>query len=254
MITLDVLRTVPILADLDEAALHEVASAAADVHLAADEWLAHEGQPPSFFLILSGSLESSKIVAGAEKVITHYRAGEYVGLVPLLLQSVFVVSLRAIEQSRVLRLEPMAFQALIHRSEKLAAEILRTMTERVSLLQRVSIESPAVKTLVVGHSADPACYELRQFLSGNQMEFRWVDPAVPEGAAQIPAGAASGPFPAIILKDGPYCGVPLDASLPIGWDFKRTRASRDMTSSLSAAAQRAWRQRFTEPQKDCGRC
>ena len=208
MITLDELRTVPLLAGLEEAELREVAAAAADVHLIEGEWLVREGQQPAFFLILSGDLEVSKAFAGAQQIITHYHAGDYAGEIPLLLGSNFIAGLRAVNEVRVLRLDAASFHGLILRSEILAAGILRTMTERVSRLQRLSVESPVGRTLIVGHSSEPACYDLRQFLSGNQVDFRWLDPADPGAAALIPAGVAAGPYPAVVLQDGSILQIP----------------------------------------------
>jgi thioredoxin reductase (NADPH) len=72
MITLDVLRTIPLLASLEDAALRKVAMAAADVRLIEGEWLVREGEQPAFFLLLSGDLEVSKTVGGSEQVLNHY--------------------------------------------------------------------------------------------------------------------------------------------------------------------------------------
>ena len=208
MITPDELRAVPLLAGLQDAELREVAAFAADVHLIAGEWLVHEGEQPAFFLLLSGDLEVSKTVAGAEQVINHYHAGDYFGEVPLLMGSTIVANLRATNPVRVLRLDAAGFHSLLTVSETLAAAILRTMTQRVSHLQRLSVETPLEATLIVGHPADLACYDLRQFLSGNRQEFRWLDPADPGAAALIPQSVQEGPYPAVVLPDGSVLRAP----------------------------------------------
>ena len=87
MITPDLLRSTTLFASLDEAALQEISISAADIHLTEGEWLVHEGELPAFFVLLSGDLEVTKSVNGAEQVINQYHTGDYFGEVPLLLGS-----------------------------------------------------------------------------------------------------------------------------------------------------------------------
>ncbi len=202
MITPDTLRAVPLLALLDDETLAEVAAAAADMHLVPDEWLVREGETAAFYILLSGDLEVTKRVAGAEQVLTHHHAGDFFGEVPLLLGSPAVASLRATTEAHVLRLEAADFHTLLIKSDALAARILQTMTRRVTDLQRVSVETPIPRTLIVGHPADLECYDLRQFLSGNRRDFQWLDPADPLTAPLIPEDLRQGPYPAVVLPGG----------------------------------------------------
>ena len=202
MITSDLLRAVPLFASLDDAALQEVAAAAADVSLVADEWLVHEGELPAFFVLLAGELEVTKTMAGREQVINQYHPGDYFGEVPLLLGSTIVANLRALTAARVLRLDAADFHRLIAQSEPLAARLVQTMTRRVTHLQHLAFEAPAGQTLVVGQPADLACHDLRQFLAGNHLPFRWLDPAEATARPLIPAGVGDGPYPAVVLADG----------------------------------------------------
>ena len=202
MITPDLLRDIALFASLDEVALQEISISAADIHLTEGEWLVHEGEPPAFFVLLSGDLEVTKVVGGAEQVINQYHAGDYFGEVPLLLGSTILANLRAINDVRVLRLEAIDFQALLSRSEKLAAHLVQTLTRRVTHLQHLAFETPANRTLIVGRPADLACHDLRQFLSGNHIPFRWLDPADDAVHSLIPASVGDGPYPVVVLADG----------------------------------------------------
>ena len=202
MITPDLLRSVALFASLDEAALQEIAGSAADIHLIAGEWLVHEGEMPAFFVLLSGELEVTKIVSGTEQVINQYHAGDYFGEVPLLLGSTIIANLKALTDARVLRMEAADFQSLLARSEKLAAQLVQTMTRRVTHLQHIAFETPAERTLIVGQPADLACHDLRQFLAGNHIPFRWLDPADPAVRPLIPQEVSDGPYPALVLADG----------------------------------------------------
>ena len=202
MITPETLRAVPLLAALTDEELQEVALAVADMHLIEGEWLVQEGETPAFYLLLSGEMEVSKSVAGVEQVISQYHAGDYFGEVPLLLGSAAVANLRATSEARVLRLDATDFHNLLVRSDKLAASIMKTMTRRVADLQRLSVETPVEQTLIVGRPSDLECYDLRQFLSGNRLGFRWLDPGDALAAPLIPHTVGDGPYPAVVYPDG----------------------------------------------------
>jgi len=201
MITPDILRPVPLLAELDESYLQGIAYMAADIHLLAGEWLIQEGQVPAFFILLSGEVEITKLIGGAEMVLGHYHAGDYFGEVPLLLGSPAVASVRALRDIRIARLDAADFQALLRKSETLSNGILQTMMQRVGNLKRLAVETPVSQTLIVGPPAHAACYDLRQFLSRNRIGFRWLDPAGPK-AAYIPASVGDGPYPSVVLPNG----------------------------------------------------
>ena len=208
MITTDALRSVPLLTPLSGDALQHVAAAAADIHLIAGDWLVHEGELAAFYLLLSGELEVTKTIGGVEQRINTYHAGDYFGEVPLLLGSAVVANLRAASDVHVLRLDAADFHELLASSEPVAANILRTMTQRVAKLQKLSVETPVARTLIVGHPADLECYDLRQFLSGNRLPFLWLDPGDPHALPLIPAEAQTGTYPAVVLPDGAILRAP----------------------------------------------
>ena len=57
MISPNELQTIPIFACLDEAERQRFAERAADVRLQPGEWLIREGEVPSFFVLLEGSVQ-----------------------------------------------------------------------------------------------------------------------------------------------------------------------------------------------------
>ncbi len=202
MITPELLRTVPLLAELNEADLQSVAMIAADIWLQADEWLVHEGEIPAFFVLLSGEIEVTKTVGGVEQFLDHYYPGEFFGEVPLILGSTIIANLRAMTEIRVMRLEASEFHDLLSLSEKVAATIMRKMAQRVNNLQRLSLETAMETNLIVGDSSDLECHDLREFFSNNQLSFRWLDPTNPAEAALIPPGVSEDSYPAVVLADG----------------------------------------------------
>ena len=100
MITARELRSIPLFADLPDDEAATLTSRVADIHLRAGEWLIHEGEQPSFFMLLEGSLELTKRVHGTERRIEVFRAPNYFGGLPLMLGSPAIASVRALEPSR----------------------------------------------------------------------------------------------------------------------------------------------------------
>ena len=151
MITADLVAQVPLLAALPVSHQARIAAYAADVALQAGEWLIHEGETPSFFALLSGTLDVLKRVGTGDQVINHYVPGDYFGELPLLLGSPAVASIRASEPSRVLRLDPNDFHELVVRHPELSHQLLRTMAERTQHLQQLALHTPVARVTVVGH-------------------------------------------------------------------------------------------------------
>ena len=205
MITAELLRSVPLLAEMPEAELGVIARRTADVRLHPGDWLIHEGEQAAFFMVLSGGVDVVKTIGGTERVINHFSPGEYGGEVPLLLRSPAIASLRATEETRVARLEAPDFHELVVSCPDLNSEIMRTMAERISRIQEIhasTVQAPSV--IVIGHRYDIAAHDLRDFLARNHIPFRWHDLRDPEARALLsftrdPTGD---PYPILILGDG----------------------------------------------------
>ena len=203
MITPDLLKDVPLFAEVPQAELATIAARAADIRLHDGEWLIHEGEAPAFFILLSGRLAVSKSFGGIERVLTEYEPGSFFGELPLLLGSPAIASLRATKASRVARLDDHDFRELIVACPKLNAELLRMMATRVGYLQQAVLETPVATVTIIGHRFDLACHDLRDFLARNRVLFRWYDPRDPEargGMAAVPQ--ADETYPAVVLPDG----------------------------------------------------
>ena len=142
MITAELLKRIPLFAGIPDDERASLAARAADVRLNADEWLILEGQTPSFFALLEGRLSVEKNIAGRDQQLTVFEPGDYFGEVPLLLASPAVASVRALESSRVARLDPLDFHDLISHCRVLNGEIMKTMAQRVSSLQQIVVDTP----------------------------------------------------------------------------------------------------------------
>ncbi|HET9046020.1 MAG TPA: FAD-dependent oxidoreductase, partial [Casimicrobiaceae bacterium] len=200
MITPDLLSAIPLFAGIDESELEEIAAHAADVHLRAGDFLIQEGEAPAFFMVLSGKLAVTKEVAGHERELTTYSAGDFAGEVPLLLGSPAIASLRALEPTRVARLAAHDFHALFSECQELNGKIMSAMTTRLRRLQNLQTATPRELLTLTGHQYDLACHGLRDFLARNHVPFRFRD--IREVLQSGTAPKSDEAFPQLEFPDG----------------------------------------------------
>jgi thioredoxin reductase (NADPH) len=203
MITVEHLRAMKLFEDVPHGELQSIADRAADIDLAENDWLVSEGEVPSFFGCISGRLDVRKGAGSDEHKVTEYEPGDTFGETPLLLDTAAVVSVRALERSRVFRLDPADFRQLILSCPVLHGKIIATMTSRVGALQRDALETARIVVTIVGPRWDLACHDVRDFLSRNHVAFVWLDPDDAHSNLRIPADLHEAPlYPIILLHDG----------------------------------------------------
>ncbi len=202
MITPDDLQKLPFFAPLSPDERATIAARAADVRARAGEWLLHEGESPSFFVLLEGHLTVTKRIGDFEQTINDYVPGTFFGEVPLLLGAPAVASVAATEDSRVLRLGAHDFRELILPSPALSIEILKVMATRVDALSHAVSEGPLASVTIVGPRWDPVCHDLRDFLARNHVSFTWLDPDDVTAWRAADAELRNGPLPLVALADG----------------------------------------------------
>jgi thioredoxin reductase (NADPH) len=203
MITADNLLTIPLFAKVPQHERESIAEKAADIDLSPGEWLVSEGEVPAFFGLVSGKLEALKGAGLDSRRIAILEQGETFGETPLLLDSPANASVRAIEHSRVLRLDPTDFRELIQTCVALNVQIVETMTKRVTALQKAALEKHKVGVTIVGPRLHSECHDVRDFLSRNHVEFIWIDPADKEARAHLPPELCDAPlYPVVLFEDG----------------------------------------------------
>ncbi len=202
MITIEELRTIPLFATLPDSESAALAARLADIRLRAGEWLVQEGEQPSFFMLVNGSLDVRKVVHGNDRQLTTYRPGDYFGELPLLLGAPAIASVRALEPSRVAQLDRGDFTEMFSACKKFSAELTTTMTQRFTRLRTLAEEAPPARVTIVGHRFDIACHHLRDFLVRNRILFRWVDPTRPNFAGDIEPPRPGDSYPMVVLTDG----------------------------------------------------
>jgi thioredoxin reductase (NADPH) len=190
VVTADEIAQFELFADIDPAALTQLARAAADIRLEAGEYVLHEGDPRALLGVISGNLDTIRIVHGVERVVGGRAAGEIVGEVPLALDTVFPLGFRASEPTRVIRLEPGDFFAAVSVAPELGVRLGAIAGRRIGALQTIAADRPPVRALVVGKRWEPRCADVRRFLDRNQVSFEWINEETPD-----PEGRWGGPLP-----------------------------------------------------------
>jgi thioredoxin reductase (NADPH) len=197
MITAKELRSIPLFADLPDGEAESLTARLADVRLRTGEYLMREGEQPSFFMLLDGSVELRKRVHGEDRRIEVFRAPNYFGELPLMLGSPAIASVRAMEPSRAAQLDHAAFSELFSECETFSTELTRSMTRRFAQLRMLAAEKAPPTVKVIGHPYDIACHDVRDFLSRNHIAFEWVD------LTRAPGKPCAGDrFPVVVLRDG----------------------------------------------------
>src|SRR3954463_5554498 len=182
MVTPDEVATVPLFAELDAAERERLSRVAADISLTAGEYAAPQGSEAALFAVLDGRIEPVQRAEGVERVVGVRHPGEIFGEMPITLGTVFPVGFRAAVPSRVMRIEPRDYHAVASASPDVATEVGRLASHRMGGLrglQGLAADPPPPRALVVGHRLDPACSELRAFLTRNQVTFEWLSPDTP---------------------------------------------------------------------------
>jgi thioredoxin reductase (NADPH) len=203
MLTVDELASVPLLSTVPPRELESLARRAADIRLGTGEYSVHEGEERALFIVLAGKIEVTKRFDGVERTIGWRAPGQIYGEVPLALGGVFLGSYRATEPSRVVRISPEQYYALAGASPDVPTKLGALARERIGGLQGLAADAPKAKARVLGHKWDTACYDLRRFLSRNQVSFEWLTPDDPDLAVRWPAPRPSADqCPALELAGG----------------------------------------------------
>ncbi len=180
MLTIDEIRTVPLFSALATAELELIQKTSADIHLGAGEYAVHEGAGDrALFAVLSGKLEVVKLFDGVERTLGWRVTGAIFGEIPIAIGLPFYGSYRASEPTRIMRVEARQYFTIAAASPEISQKVSALARERIGGMQGISAESPKPLVTIFGHRWDPACADMRRFLSRNQITFDWVAPDSP---------------------------------------------------------------------------
>jgi thioredoxin reductase (NADPH) len=202
MFTTEELHQAKIFTCLDEAECARLAHTIADVRLEPGEWLFREGSPAAFYVLFEGSLLMVLEVLGKQTEFPQYqlKPGEFLGEVPLLVGTPTFGSLRAQTSCRIARLDKQQFHHLIRDSEEARNLILKTLGERLLLIQQRSLPLPTARVHIFGRNKDEDCNNIRAFLSANRIPYEWVDRD--RNPERVPAGVSDDPDCPAVTVDG----------------------------------------------------
>ena len=180
MLTIDDVRSIPLVSALPAPELERLAETSADLHLAAGEFAVHEGGDRALYAVLAGKFEVVKQFDGIERTLGWRVPGTIFGEVPIAFGTVFVGGYRAAEPSRVFRVDPKQYYAIASACPEIAAKVGALARERIGGLQGIAAEPPKARVAMIGNRWDSACGALRQFLARNQITYDWMTPDAPE--------------------------------------------------------------------------
>lgn len=203
MLTADDVRVVPLFSTLGEKELDRLARTSEDIHLAAGEFAVPEGGECALFAVLSGRLEVVKTIDGVERRLGFRLPGTIFGEVPLALGTPFPGGYRAVEPSRVMRVEARGYYGIAAAAPEVAAKVAALARERIGGLQGIAAEPPKPRVTILGQRWDAVCGDLRRFLARNQVVFDWVPldaPDLPSRWRETTPSAED--LPAIRFADG----------------------------------------------------
>src|SRR5258706_1313819 len=203
MLTIDDVVAIPLFSALPAVDLERLARTSADLHLSSGEFAVHEGGEGALFVVLTGKIEVVKTFDGIERRLGWRVPGTIFGEVPLALGTPFPGGYRAVEPSRVMRVDPQQYYAVAAVSKDISLKVSALARERMGGLQSIAAEAPTPRATVVGHRWDAASSDVRRFLARNQISFNWVMPDSPELATIWPGPPpADGDLPMLRLADG----------------------------------------------------
>jgi signal transduction histidine kinase len=136
-LNINLLRRVPVLADLPEMKLQWIIDRGKEIRLQPSELLRAEGEPATcMFVLLDGSLRLTQRVGNQDILLTQHDTPTLFGEVPLLMGvSHFWASGKAMTACHILELSAESFWQLMALCPVVAMTILKTMIERVQATQ-----------------------------------------------------------------------------------------------------------------------
>lgn len=232
MIAADEIEHIELFAAMDYRMRARLAARAADIRVNTGEWIAHEGDEPYFWVMLEGDVEVVKRVGAELTQMTTFEAGEYFGELQLLIGAGAISTVRALTPCRLMRIDPGDFHFMLTASPEASAVIMSTLIRRVHFRRDFYVHGNFTEAAIVGHRYDPACHELRDFLSRNLVSYEWLDPTEPNDVEHIPPAArAATKYPVVIFAGGCVLETPTARQLAEGLRLQTEplRAAYDVT-------------------------
>lgn len=145
---LDTLCQVPLFENLFAEQRQWIAGHVREKHLAAGERLFVEGEPAEhFYILLSGTLQVSRLIGGLETVLAMHRDGSFTGEVPLLTGTPYIATARALDECHLLEMDLDDFRSMLVICPPVMSIILATMASRVQTTESLLKERDKLMAL-----------------------------------------------------------------------------------------------------------
>lgn len=138
MLTIEDVAAVPLFSGLPAAELERLARTSADLHLGPGEFAVPEGGERALFAVLTGKIEVVKTIDGIERRLGWRLPGTIFGEVPMALGTPFPGGYRAVEPSRVIRVDPQQYYAVAAVSQDISLKVSALARERMGGGSRAS--------------------------------------------------------------------------------------------------------------------
>ena len=255
MLTVDDVAAVPLFSTLPRQEQERLARTSADLNLSPGEFAVPEGGERALFAVLSGKIEVVKTIDGVERRLGWRMPGTIFGEVPIALGTPFPGGYRAVEPSRVMRVDVQQYYAVAAVSKDISLKVSALARERIGGLQSITDEPPKPRATIVGHRWDSACGDLRRFLARNQISFNWLTPDAQELGTLWPGPRRQdSDCPVLRFADG------TDDRAARGARHRQSPRPADQSALApnttwrsSAAGRPALRRRSMARRKDCAR-
>ncbi len=132
-----ILESVPLLAALGDELIQELAEHAEFVTLKKDDLAVREGdQGDGLYVVVSGRLQAStQPKSSVERIYVRYCSGDWFGEMPLLSGETHWASVRALNDSVLLKIPRAAFEAMLRRDPRMVLGFTQRMGERMKQLR-----------------------------------------------------------------------------------------------------------------------
>ena len=145
MLTADDVRKIPLFSSVSAADLERLVRTSADIHLSAGEFAVPEGGERALYAVLAGKIEVVKLIDGLERTLGWRVPGTIFGEVPLALGAPFPGGYRAVEVSRVMRVEAAEYCTLVASNPEVATRMGALARERLGGLQAIAADPPKAR-------------------------------------------------------------------------------------------------------------
>jgi thioredoxin reductase (NADPH) len=140
--------------------------------VAANEVLFAEGDRDfCFFVVLEGAIEIVEHSSGVERQVVTHGVGEFTGDVDMLTGRAALVTARAIQAGRVLKLDAHSLREAVQGFSEVGEKVLKAFLQRRALLLQAGFQG----LRIIGSRFSPDAHRIRDFATRNQIPFTWID-------------------------------------------------------------------------------